>query len=115
MLQLGAADCVATKVYTEDTAGLNTQPVISLPVTPAAGDQVKVLYVAAPAAKPIADVLFPTQITSCIEANANAGPADTVIVTGVLDVSQPVKVSSTETYKVVVFPTKVLYVFAAVA
>jgi len=84
-------------VYVVDTAGLNVQPVISLPVTPAAGLQVYVLYTAAPAVKPIGVDDPPTQIVSPSAANVSAGPGVTVTVTGVLDVSHPVKVSSTAT------------------
>ena len=97
MLQLGAPDCEAAKVYVVDTAGLNVQPVTSLPETPAAGVQEYVLYTAAPADKPIAADVPPTQIVSPKAAKVRAGPGVTVTVTGVLEVSHPVKVSSTAT------------------
>ena len=97
LLQFGKLVWLAVNVYTVDTAGLKVHPVISFPETPAAGDQVKELYVPTPVVNPMADVLEPTQIESSVEARVNAGPGVTVMVTGVLVVSQPVNVSSTAT------------------
>ena len=45
----------------------------------------------------MAALVPPTQMVSPKAAKVKAGPGVTVIVTGVLDVSQPVKVSSTAT------------------
>ena len=52
------------------------------------------------------DEEFPTQMVVFVFAKVKTGPGVTVTVTGVLEVSQPVKVSVTETYKVVEFPMR---------